>query len=409
MFPLRRISRLPSRRICRAGTVPSQPSAPPALVNNTTLLPLLVPSRRSIRAFHAEGLALAPLVFGGLFVGLWTWKCLVMVVLQNKIIYMPGLPPNARRERIEDHEATCGGVRWREERTRANDGTRLALCVADVDLGGRRKAAEAGAGAVVDVDPDPNPTAGAFYILFFQGNASSIPPRLPDISSALCMLKRRCEPEAMRVRCTMVCLSYRGYWKSRGRPNENGIRLDSAAAVDWISKRHREVFGAEGPRSKIPAGLVLWGQSIGSGVATNLAAEQSMPANLRLDSLLLETPFTSIRAMLEVLYPQRWLPYKYLWPFLRNHLDSWKNLGVMAERYSDPDLRPEVFILQAGKDEIVPAELSQMLYDRCLQVELPVTKKAVAGAFHNDAIFRGEGRRAASDFLFRRIAAAQQK
>jgi hypothetical protein len=53
-------------------------------------------------------------VFGGLVVALWTWKCFMMVVFQNKIIYMPGLPPNARRERIEDYKNQCGGIEWRE-------------------------------------------------------------------------------------------------------------------------------------------------------------------------------------------------------------------------------------------------------------------------------------------------------
>jgi uncharacterized protein len=38
----------------------------------------------------------------------------MMVVFQNKIIYMPGLPPNARRERIEDYKNQCGGIQWRE-------------------------------------------------------------------------------------------------------------------------------------------------------------------------------------------------------------------------------------------------------------------------------------------------------
>lgn len=59
---------------------------------------------------------LPPVVFGGLVVALWTWKCLMMVIFQNKIIYMPGLPPNARGERIEDYKNQCGGVGWKEVR-----------------------------------------------------------------------------------------------------------------------------------------------------------------------------------------------------------------------------------------------------------------------------------------------------
>lgn len=237
------------------------------------------------------------------------------------------------------------------------------------------------------------------------GNASSIPPRLPDLSSVMCLLRRQMQHEDRTVRCTFVCLSYRGYWTSRGRPNEKGLRLDAAAALGWISQLHRESYGSEPPAAAQSGQVMLWGQSIGSGVATNLAAECIMPVNLRLNSLILETPFTSIRAMLEVLYPQNWLPYKYLWPFLRNHLDSWTNLGVISERYREPKSQPTILLLEAAKDELVPAKLSQDLYDRCIEVKAPVERFSVAGAFHNDAMFRAEGRKAVANFIKQQVAA----
>ncbi|KAI0109045.1 Alpha/Beta hydrolase protein [Nemania sp. FL0031] len=341
------------------------------------------------RCLHVEGLALAPVVFGGLLVSLWTWKCFMMVIFQNKIIYMPGLPPNSRWERISDYKDRLAGISWREERVRAADGTDLALCVADLELGSKKNL----------YSPD-----ASFYIVYFQGNASSIPPRLPDLSSTLSMLKREMATEHKSARCTMVCLSYRGYWTSRGRPTEKGLRLDSAAAIDWISQMHQRTSSENSRGLRIPAEVVLWGQSIGSGVATNLAAERPMPENLHLNSLILETPFTSIRAMLEVLYPQKWLPYKYLWPFLRNHLDSWKNLELITSIYSvESSAMPEILILQAAKDELVPAELSQKLYDRCVELQIPVRRGSVNGAFHNDAMFRTEGRKIVSQFIAHKI------
>ncbi|KAI1353424.1 Alpha/Beta hydrolase protein [Xylaria sp. FL0043] len=378
MLPARAVSRLSRHRI--------------------HLTPFIYPAIRAPRTqlcrtyVHLEGLALAPVVFGGLLVSLWTWKCFMMVVFQNKIIYMPGLPPNSRWEKIEDYRHRLANISWREERVRAADGTDLALCVADLELGSENESR--------------SPTT-AFYILYFQGNASSIPPRLPDLSSVLSLLKRQMALEQSNVRCTMVCLSYRGYWTSRGRPNESGLRLDSAAAIEWISRMHQ---GPSREGLRTPAEVVLWGQSIGSGVATNLAAEKPMPENLRLNSLILETPFTSIRAMLEVLYPQKWLPYKYLWPFLRNHLNSWGNLKLIADNYSENKIQvPEILIVQAAKDELVPAELSEELYSRCVQLQLPVRKTSVDGAFHNDTTFRTEGRRAISQFLAQRIRAARER
>ena len=112
------------------------------------------------RHIHLEGIMLAPVVFGGLFVSLWTWKCFMMVTFQNKIIYMPGLPPNARWEKISDYVHRCGGLQWREERVRASDGTDLALCVTDMDLG-RDQSCEA---------PD-----SILYIIYFQGPHARLP------------------------------------------------------------------------------------------------------------------------------------------------------------------------------------------------------------------------------------------
>lgn len=98
---------------------------------------------------------LAPVVFAGLFVALWTWKCCMLVLFQNKIIFMPGMPPNSRSESIADYAGQCAGIKWREERVRALDGTNLALCVAEVPLGSRPAC-------------QGQPTTH-FYILYFQG------------------------------------------------------------------------------------------------------------------------------------------------------------------------------------------------------------------------------------------------
>jgi hypothetical protein len=101
---------------------------------------------------------LPPLVFGGLVIALWAWKCFMMVLFQNKIIYMPGLPPNARRETIADYKNQCGGIQWREERTKAEDGTRISLCVASVDSGPVSR------------------TSRRVHILYFQGYSSYLVP-----------------------------------------------------------------------------------------------------------------------------------------------------------------------------------------------------------------------------------------
>lgn len=76
----------------------------------------------------------------------------MMILFQNKIIYMPGLPPNARKEKIEDYKNQCQGIQWRAESATSEDGTRISLCVASVDC-----------------CPDASTIAKTVYILYFQG------------------------------------------------------------------------------------------------------------------------------------------------------------------------------------------------------------------------------------------------
>ena len=60
----------------------------------------------------------------------------------------------------------------------------------------------------------------------------------------------------------LVALSYRGYAGSSGQPSEQGLLQDAAAAYAFTAAR----YGADR--------IVLWGFSLGTGVAVALAAEQ---------------------------------------------------------------------------------------------------------------------------------------
>lgn len=127
---------------------------------------------KQIRQLHLNPILAPPLLFCGLLAALWTWKCTMLVVFQNKIIYTPGLPPNARRETIANYEAECLGIQWREERIRSTDNTKLALCVAEVNAGedrGQPARAASGTGRT------------PVYILYFQGQLYSMfaPHRRP--------------------------------------------------------------------------------------------------------------------------------------------------------------------------------------------------------------------------------------
>jgi uncharacterized protein len=112
------------------------------------------------RGFHIQSIFLPPLIFVGLLVGLYTWKSFMLVLFQNKIIYNPGLPPSARFEKIEDYEKLCGGLRWSQAETRAEDGTRLALAHTTIQLSRGDRASRADQG-------QRNPAH--IYVLYLQG------------------------------------------------------------------------------------------------------------------------------------------------------------------------------------------------------------------------------------------------
>lgn len=226
------------------------------------------------------------------------------------------------------------------------------------------------------------------------GNSSSLPPRLPFLSPVLRALRDAefksqdakfhgqvgKKGVASSVRYIMVCVSYRGYWTSKGRPSERGIAKDAVAALEWIGSQPRD-----NPTRRIP--VILWGQSIGAGVATNLAASHELlPKEVDINLLILETPFTNIRDMLVTIYPQKWLPYRYLWPFLWNHLDSWHALKKISQKSSISVLK--VVILEAEKDELVPKSHGDAIEKRCIDLGLDVKRHLIRGALHTEVMSR---------------------
>lgn len=320
-----------------------------------------LPTRRRFSTDVLTAVITPPAVFAGLLVTLWTYKCLMMVVFQNKIIYMPSVPPFSRAEKVEDYASQCRPVRWTEHRLRSADGTALRLlesCMTSEDQPQR---------------------SARVVVVYFQGNASSLPPRLPYLSQILKAAHASCSAGS-GYEVTMVALSYRGFWKSGGRPSQAGIEMDAEAAIRWVLQRYDE--GTK---------VVLWGQSIGSGVAALAVARllQKDRAQFdRISGLLLETPFVDLRAILIAMYPQKWLPYRYLAPFLMSTWESNRALVAIGDAKSTL----QVFLLQAGSDEIVPIGQAEMLEDVCRAGGIQVKREIVPGALHQDIMMKPVGR-----------------
>ena len=316
-------------------------------------------ARRELGLEAVPAILVPPVVFGGLLVTLWTYKCLMMVVFQNKIIYMPSVPPFSRSEKVAEYANQCKPVQWKEHDVRAVDGTALKLLEGSIDRGDVRAQSQ----------------ASRLVVVYFQGNASSLPPRLPYLSS---ILKATSSESALDI--CIVALSYRGFWTSKGRASQAGIELDAEAALDWVLKEHGS-----------SENIVIWGQSIGAGVACVSAATLSRrnPSGFkRIRGLLLETPFVDVKAMLIALYPQKYLPYRYLSPFLKSTWDSKTALEQLGN--SCPDVR--VTLLQAGDDEIVPDGQAAALEDTCRQRGIKTERYVIPGALHTDIMMKGQGK-----------------
>jgi fermentation-respiration switch protein FrsA (DUF1100 family) len=127
----------------------------------------------------------------------------------------------------------------------------------------------------------------------------------------------------------LLALSYRGYPGSTGAPTEAGLFVDGLAAFDWLAERS-------------PDGIVLLGQSLGSGVAVYTAARR--PA---LGAVLISA-YTSVEALAAASYP--WLPVRLLLK------DRFRSDLLIREVH-----QPKLFI-HGRRDSIIPLSFGEQLF-----------------------------------------------
>jgi fermentation-respiration switch protein FrsA (DUF1100 family) len=128
----------------------------------------------------------------------------------------------------------------------------------------------------------------------------------------------------------LIALSYRGYGGSTGSPTEAGLIADATAVHEFAIARY--------PASRI----VLWGESLGTGVAVALAAEREV------SRIVLESPFTSAADVGAKAYP--FLPVRLLMK------DQFRSDERIAK------IKVPVLILHGTLDNVVPLTLGERLY-----------------------------------------------
>lgn len=158
-----------------------------------------------------------------------------------------------------------------------------------------------------------------------------------------------------------------------------------------------------------PISVILWGQSLGAAVAVTTAAAVlncgqhggQFDKALNIKGLILETPFTSIKGMLLDLYSQRWLPYRYLYPFLWNHWDSIEAIGKLGTQTSVAP--PSILLMQAAKDELVTCSHCMKIRAAMKGHNLKHDFVCVPNAFHTNVIDQKAGRDAIARFINRTL------
>jgi fermentation-respiration switch protein FrsA (DUF1100 family) len=147
-------------------------------------------------------------------------------------------------------------------------------------------------------------------------------------------------------------LSYRGFGGSSGSPSESGLIADANAAYDWLIAK-----GVE------PNRIALLGESLGSGVAVQLAAKREVGA------LALEAPYTSTVEVAAKIY--WWLPVHVLMK------DQFKSIDFIAA------VGAPLLIIHGEEDRLVPVEFGRRLFAAAKQ---PKELDVVPG-FGHDVLF----------------------
>lgn len=209
----------------------------------------------------------------------------------------------------------------------------------------RRVPLETPFGAVEAVFLAAPPGAPALAtLIYFHGNAESVGQNVgffADISD-----------DGFHVLLT----GYPGYAGNDGRPTRETLMQVARAGHDWL-QQHPEVD---------PERIIAVGRSVGSGPATELAAERELPA------LVLMSPFTSVAAFARQFGAPGFL--------VRDRFD---NLALM-EDFSGP-----VLVFHGRRDTIIPYTHGSTLAEQAAQGTLVTLECGHNDCPYFDADFRG--------------------
>jgi hypothetical protein len=184
-------------------------------------------------------------------------------------------------------------------------------------------------GLLVRDSTSRSPGVPGQLILHFHGNG--------DLADAWVDWAREV---AARTGWSVLLAEYRGYGGLPGRPTYEGVMRDARAALALVQARY----------GLAPGEVVLYGHSLGTGVATQLAVEQGAQA------VLLEAPITSVDDVGRLALGP---PLSWLLPLI-SRIDF---APVDDVRTIDAP----IWIVCGGDDEVAPAWMGRSVFDAALR------------------------------------------
>jgi hypothetical protein len=160
---------------------------------------------------------------------------------------------------------------------------------------------------------------GARVVLYLHGNAAHIGHRAYRLGPF------------QRLGWGVLLLEYRGYGGNPGQPTEAGLVIDAHAGLAAL-------LAMGFPLSAI----LVWGESLGTGPAVQLAVEHKVGA------VLLESPYTSIADIARRRY--RLFPVDWL---LLDRFDSVRRIG---------SVQTPVLVMHGARDQIIPVAMGRAVH-----------------------------------------------
>ncbi|XP_061468559.1 protein ABHD12B [Rhineura floridana] len=148
----------------------------------------------------------------------------------------------------------------------------------------------------------------------------------------------------------VLAVDYRGYADSTGQPSENGFTTDILCVYDWVKARSRN------------STVIMWGNSLGTGIATNTARKLKEKDGIIVDTIVLEASYTNIRDAVATIHLTK--IYRKFPGFEYLILDT----TARADMYFPNDenlkvLSSPILILHSEDDGVLPIQHGKKLFE----------------------------------------------